>query len=447
MKTNVLTFLTVIIGFTACTENNPIENAMNDTPTKQVYNLNRRSYAEALEIAQNSIKILQEEGASTRTNNPRTLNLQTGIKAVCQSNTRTTGGSAANDTLLYIFNFNDEQGFAVVSTVRQTEGLIAVVEKGNYDPAVKTGNPGFDTYMQMAKAYVANAQLEKISEEIITTRATGDILMMKPVYDTTYYRKIEPRISVQWGQEHIMGMYCPNGCSGCVNTATAQIMSYFQYPGSLNLTFDGRDVETTALDWTAMCSYIQTTYPADATTVTAKQIGRLARQLGELAGSTYHDDSKTTSTSIKNIQKTIKSLGYTVGDITDYEYNANNPGGDLNAGYPWANYLWNGKLLQMFGLNSENEGHSWVLDGCLYVKALHRMMYTSDGETWQVYQELGTCYTRQNHFNWGWDGKYNGYFQIDIFNAKKALSYDIEKPNYEDDLNFYDNVQYFTVEL
>ena len=33
------------------------------------------------------------------------------------------------DTLLYVFNFEDEQGFAVVSAIRQTEGLIAVIER------------------------------------------------------------------------------------------------------------------------------------------------------------------------------------------------------------------------------------------------------------------------------------------------------------------------------
>ena len=80
MKKGLIVLLTIATGLVACTE--PIENIQSTTPTKSVYNLNRRSYAEAVEIAQNSIKMLQEESATTRGNKPvRTLNLTSGIKS------------------------------------------------------------------------------------------------------------------------------------------------------------------------------------------------------------------------------------------------------------------------------------------------------------------------------------------------------------------------------
>ncbi len=87
MKKGLIVLLTIATGLVACTE--PIENIQSTLPTKSVYNLNRRSYAEAVEIAQNSIKMLQEESATTRGNKPvRTLNLTSGIKAICQPQTR-----------------------------------------------------------------------------------------------------------------------------------------------------------------------------------------------------------------------------------------------------------------------------------------------------------------------------------------------------------------------
>ena len=449
MKKGLIVLLTIATGLVACTE--PIENIQSTTPTKSVYNLNRRSYAEAVEIAQNSIKMLQEESATTRGNKPvRTLNLTSGIKAICQPQTRSIGNDSDNDTFLYVFNFNDEQGFAVVSANRQTEGLIAAVEMGSYDPAIPTGNPGFDTYMQMAKVYVANTEVIEKEAKVTTTKSSQGIQMCKPVYDTVFFKKINPRISVRWGQKQRMGQYCPNGVCGCSNTAAAQIMSYFQYPSSINLTFEERDVNSTALNWTAMCThqYSNASYNRDEADT---QIGRLARQLGKISNSSYHsypDATKnSTETAVNKSRNTFQTLGYNVSNIINYDYRINANAYDSDAGYNLASKLAKNELIFMVGYNNENEGHAWVIDGCYYVKALHRIMCTYDGENWVVYQELGTNRTCHNHINWGWNGAQNGYFESYIFNAYSTLSKDessIYLPSGEN-VDFYDNIVYFTV--
>ena len=54
-----------------------------------------------------------------------------------------------------------------MSASRQTDGLIAVTEAGNYDPAVPTNNPGFDMYIKMAEAYgkqVAKQTIPKLNK-------------------------------------------------------------------------------------------------------------------------------------------------------------------------------------------------------------------------------------------------------------------------------------------
>ena len=349
-----------------------------------MYNLNRRSYAEAVEIAQNSIKMLQEESATTRGNKPvRTLNLTSGIKAICQPQTRSIGNDSDNDTLLYVFNFNDEQGFAVVSANRQTEGLIAAVEMGSYDPAIPTGNPGFDTYMQMAKVYVANTEVIEKEAKVTTTKSSQGIQMCKPVYDTVFFKKINPRISVRWGQKQRMGQYCPNGVCGCSNTAAAQIMSYFQYPSSINLTFEERDVNSTALNWTAMCThqYSNASYNRDEADT---QIGRLARQLGKISNSSYHsypDATKnSTETAVNKSRNTFQTLGYNVSNIINYDYRINANAYDSDAGYTLASKLAKNELIFMVGYNNENRrARVGLLIGCYYVKALHRIMCTYDG--------------------------------------------------------------------
>ena len=110
---------------------------------------------------------------------------------------------------MYVFNFNDEQGFAVVSANRQTEGLIAAVEMGSYDPAIPTGNPGFDTYMQMAKVYVANTEVIEKEAKVTTTKSSQGIQMCKPVYDTVFLKKINPRSLCDGDRNNVWGNTAP----------------------------------------------------------------------------------------------------------------------------------------------------------------------------------------------------------------------------------------------
>ncbi len=452
----LIILFSVVVGLVACTNDDVLEKTVDKEKMDLVqYDPNRRSYAEALEIAQNSIRMLQDENSTARSAEPvRTLDLKNGVKAVRQTVTRSNGTVSGNDTLLYIFNFEDGRGFSVVSASRRTGGLIAVTEAGHYDPEVKTGNPGFDMYMEMAKAYVAYEDQTPLIEEVAAARAGDNYPRYKPIYDTVYYAKVEPRIKVRWGQEGTIGQYCPNGVSGCANTAAAQIMSYFKYPTSLTLTYPNRDVNSTQLNWTTMCDsmHMYTCYFVNYDEVD-KQIGRLARQLGKLAGSTYHEysnpEDNETSTSNPNIRSAIQSLGYNVGAITDYNYKLANNVTDPDAGYPLATLLRDGKLILMGGLKSNNnDGHAWVIDGCYYVKAKYLLMYSNDGINWTVDQELGVYRTCHNHINWGWDGILNGYFEGSVFNAFRVFQEDSE-PIYaideNQDLNYCNGIEYFAV--
>lgn len=437
----IFLILSVVAGFIACSSDGLRENAVQEsTPLAEQYDPNRRSFAEAVQIAQNSINMLEEDKAVTRGIAPaRKLNLKDGVKAFRKVGTRSSEASTDNDTLFYVFNFEDNQGFSIVSASRHAEGLIAVVEEGSYDPAVPTGNPGFDTYMNMAKAYVAYKDKEGSEKETLLTKATtrGNP-MYNHVYDTIYYQNISPRIAVKWGQDYRMGQYCSNGLCGCAATAAAQIMSYYKYPTSIQLTYSGCDSLSTHLSWTSMCSrtYAEHTYNWDNYD---KQIGRLARQLGQAAGASYNTNG--TSISPSNMRNTIIAWGYNAGSITNYSYS------NVDDTYVIGTLLGNGKLVYMYGYNSDNDGHGWVIDGCKYVKALERIMISYDGVNWSVFQEVGTCRTYHNHINWGWRGKGNGYFYSNILNAYNAIQYDDYNNSLPSgqNLNFYNNVKYFAV--
>ena len=436
-----LLFLSLFASLISCSNEDLVLDVTIEEPevayTKDV--INRRSFEEVVEIAQNSISMLQNSKAETRSKgNIRTLDLTNGVKAMCKPTTRSNSGDSINDTLIYVLNFKDNQGFAVVSASRQTDGLIAVTESGYYDPSTPTGIPGFDSYMARAYDYVSQESQKNVIAE---TRASSYPLMVKPVYDTIYYKKINPKIEVRWGQEGRMGQFCGNGIAGCSNTAAAQIMSYFKYPNTLSLSYSGRDVNITPLAWTSMCAHQYTNVTNNRNDADI-HIGRLARQLGELAGSTYNQGE--TSTTISNMRNALYSLGYTVGNIVTLS--PINGVFEDNDMFAFASHLSQNRLIYMRG-NKENslKGHAWVIDGCLYVKALYRLMATYDGTTWSVFQEMGTYKTCHNHINWGWNGNCNGYFNGWIFNPNYAIRYDDVDEYNSSSSAYVKDFEYFTV--
>lgn len=408
---------------------------------------NHRTYSEMMEIAKNSIVILQGDEVQTRSTKPcRTLNLSTGVKAYCLPATRAAKKGNDGDTLICVFNFCNNQGFAVVSASRQTEGLIAVTEYGSYDPTTPTGNPAFDTYMDMAKSYVAYQDEYGTDFLFKQTRANSELpRMYREQIDTTFFKKIEPRLNTRWGQTDAIGQFCPNGISGCSNTALAQIMCYYKYPKFLTLSYENRDLNSTRLDWENISdvTYTRGYYPIDET---AKQIGRLGRQLGQSSGSNYKTDG--TFTAVVKSRNCIQQLCYNVGDIKDYKQWLTEQCYNPDVGYPIANSLSRGKLIWMCGVNSDGEGHAWVVDGCYYIKAIKKLMCSYDGSNWFVERVLDTYRTTHNHINWGWDGIQNGYFYSHVFNVYNSLKADpgCERKNSSNqNANFYDSVKYFEV--
>ena len=107
-----------------------------------------RSFDEALQIAQSSISLVDGTG-QTRSGSPRKIDLNNW--KIFENDLKTRANSNSNDTLMYVFNFEDNQGFAIVSASKETEGLIAVTESGSYDPSTSSNIDGFNIYMDMAK--------------------------------------------------------------------------------------------------------------------------------------------------------------------------------------------------------------------------------------------------------------------------------------------------------
>lgn len=381
-----------------------------------------RSFDEALEIAQGGIRMLEDAEPTRMSSTRRTFNLVDGVKYVTSQQTRT----GDTDTLMYVFNFSDEKGYAIVSADRRMEGLLAVTESGYYDPSQTPSNPGLELYMSGVRGNLD-------SLELLLPDPHPGFMQLIIKHDTVGRENIAPRVLVKWGQDNPEGRYCPNNTAGCCNTAMAMIMSYFKYPQSIALTYSGADIPEQELDWEVMCNHtVAPSCYAGCTPESHNAIGRLCRQLGQMSSSTYHANDGTSST-INNSRSTMSRLGYEVGGIISSTANL-------------ATNLWQGRLIFMSGLNSQNEGHAWVVDGYKSFTVHYQEYTVQNGLIQDVYcDEYKT--TSYNHINWGWDGSDNGYFLSNVFNANSVgyLDNGCSKFDYDERINFTKNFKYFTV--
>ena len=397
MKTRLLSLLAATVILVGCSNQEAVETSAPMPENQEAGNI--RSYDEALEIARKSISLV-DGSSKTRASSPRKISVND--TKVCLADTRTRTSSCADDTLMYVFNFEDNQGFAIVSANRNTEALIAVTEQGFYDPEVESDNEGFNYFMERAKDYVTQSA------------GRGGFIPIPETKDSVVYSNttVGPYLTVNWGQTHPEGEYCSNGMSGYANTAIAQIMSYYESPLTISLTYPNADISVQYLNWTQMKSH-QTGHGLSACPNQGihRSIGRLLRQLGALTNSSYN--TTYTQTYNSNIPSAVSSIGYQSCSWTGYNYDTG------------VNHLNSGHLLLLNG-QSGSTSHHWVFDG--YITTIqttyHFEKSAVNQNEWILVDVTSVVYSRLCHYNWGWYGDCNGYFLSGVFNTQSAELYE-----------------------
>lgn len=425
-------FLFAAMGLASCSNEDVIEVSDNvDNNAVEELNPNRRTYAEVLEIAQNSITMLQDSAAITRGEvADRSLNLANGVKAVCKPATRANGTS--NDTVLYVFNFNDDKGFALVSANRATEGLLAVIEEGNYDPSVEASNPFIEQCMQNLKDYATNmVETETANSEVVTRANYGE-------HRTNSSKSsFAPKINVEWNQakNSVTGYDCPNKIAGSGAVAMMQVMSSFEFPKSITTSY-----ANSAYPITPNWNWFNTKFTNSAKLSVNKndyyqaEFSKLFREMGYRAKASY--GSNATTTQIANVRSAMSKMGFEVGGLTSYDP-ASHPNASLIG-----NYLSRGWLVIMEGQDSKTKkSHTFVIDGGTY-EDIDEQVYFN---TWTTVAHRDTYY---HHINWGEGGKYNGYYIGSSFcpgDVRNLTSTGAGTPTINTSNNFNTNMKYFTV--
>ena len=431
-KLSFVLFTTAIIMMAACSSQEFNDESPSSPPSSSISN-KIRSYEDALKIAQASISMLNDSKSSTRGEiNTRKIDLSNSKKVVKLDN-KTRSDLGVNDTLIYVFNFENDEGFVLVSASENTEAILAITEQGNYNPEVRSEIEGFELFMKLAKNFVANASKQKTNR--IHTRG----LQIDTIVHN-YTINAGPYVTVKWGQIYPEGELCPNNVAGCANTALAQIMSYYEYPYGISLTYSGADQSHQTLNWSDLKSHNtnnQHNYGSSSCNDqnAHKAISRLIRQLGELNQSNYITGGGT-STFTMNLRVTIFSLGFNAGSYYTY-YNGPNVRSQLDDAH----------IVLFRGENYQGDAHDWIADGYLTDVATEYVMEQVDAGNhplWIIIDQYGSTTSYYNHFNWGWYGESNGYYLDNVFNT---ASYVLFPESVTSNNNSYYDINHYSVYL
>lgn len=410
----------------ACTQEAMDSLPQTESKTDDIKELPRhRTYEEALAIAQDAIGLLGES-STTRSGKPRTVNTSE-VQYIL--NTSATRSDEEPDTLMYVFNYEDNAGFAVVSVNRATEELIAVTEQGHYIAGEETENEGFDFYMDMAKIYtrINNYPLDTIGNKPAQ-------LIYETVRDTVVHG---PFLSVQWGQNEPYNNHCfdedgNRAAAGCVAIALAQIMSHYKHPSSITVNYESPSY-VLYLNWDNILKHKRTSTDCSCveSEATHDMIGKLIRQIGKTVKMQYGPQSGAYDA---DVPSSLSAFGYTHDPYTTY------------TSEKLISSLANGRLVYMSGSRiNATSGHAWVVDGYKKITVTETEYSQTYGLPLIVLNQT-TWKTIYHHINWGWNGTSNGYFIADVFDA--ASPYELD-PNvhsiaynyYNTNLNIYPNIR------
>ena len=376
---------------------------------EEVVSSDFRSLDEAIAIANKSVSML---GDGTRGVTDRTVD-KSKVFAVKNKGTRTSSENAFNhDTLMYAINFEDGNGYAIVSANRATEALIAVTESGSYSPEEVSENEGLNYYMENAAKYVSSSVTKPLpflkERDTIASRLRSGF-----------------PLDTKWGQKNYFGRFAPNNICGCFPLAVMEIMSYYSYPTTMTLHYLGDNDSTININWTDIYKhkvYKETNFanhelicsaPSEAHTY----ISHIAREIGYEANCTYSTNS--TGTAMSNMLPCVTGFGFTNAQIKDYE-----PGCTTT-------YLSQKHPLIFLAYSSEG-GHAWVVDACIREHlTITDRSGLNIGESARTY-EVDKIY---NHYNWGWNGVDNGYYLDNVFDVSEYS--ELDDTNYKND-----NIEY-----
>lgn len=315
-----------------------------------------------------------------------------------KTTTRSTASDLLPDTLLYIVNFEDSCGFALVSADAQIADVAAYVEKGTLTPNQEIDNPGFKAFLEGYGEYARGIRdstwkmpdslltIDTLHNKINNPLFGGEnvITPVNNVYHLVYY--VAPLLTTEWGQGIPYNLHIPNYMyAGCTAIAIAQIAAFHQYPAN----YDGH-----IYDWDSMLRYSQIPNYGDIRYSAADLVYDAAR----LVYTQYGYEASIAS--YYNVPHCWDEFGYHYTQLQDVDFETIKT--DISNGYP---------VFMRGRVPGEENGHAWVVDG-VAIKRHRLAQFNSIPDREYI------------HCNWGWEGNCDGYFILGAFETRYNITTD-----------------------
>lgn len=351
----------------------------------------------------------------------------------------TTRAGDIPSPVYHIFNFEGGEGFAIASADDRTPPVVCITDSGTFSTDFLMGNGGaamaldaFDTAYRVTvglPVVVENgltinpgesgypddpgwgAPMGGITDWGIDYGNPGGGNITRKSYPWTLSSTGGTEIPCRWGQErpyfNLMPLSGGKRCRvGCGAVAVAQILYHYGYPDHIG---------SYLLNWTVLRRHIS--WPKESYDPAHSMLARLFQQLNTSA---YLNPCSVsvdeTAVYTKNIAPAFRKLGFQCPDEAEYDHA--DVISAIRAGRPVIIF---GNAIRtpvtMAGVTlfyNYESGHFWVCDRI--------MSYSKRYDTFRDGILVSTDYEYMHyvHCNWGWNGNYNGYFFINVFDALHA---------------------------
>jgi len=297
--------------------------------------------------------------------------------------------SGENVPPFYVFNAT-EGGYVIVSGDDRTREILGYSSTGTLDLDDLPDNLQWwlNEYARQIEGLSTTTSAMKTSQKASTRLA------------------ISPLIHTQWNQHEPYNLMCPDGngrnydelgynassrcVTGCVATAMAQVMNYWQWPKSCSelpayntktRNYAIKALPSTTFKWGLMKNSYSSGEKGDA----ANAVAELMRYCGQAVHMDY-TTYESASSVLRNVMVDTFGYSHSISETFRDDYNLDT----------WENIIYK-ELVQgrpvLYSGRGENGGHEFIVDG-----------YASNGLF---------------HINWGWGGYQDNYFVLSAADSSK----------------------------
>lgn len=398
MKKTLFTSLLFIFGIVLILDNQSCtKDSVDKIANESVYSFENDSLFASLDLAVNVAQNINKSSVVLKTHPGNDLKSAKYLGKRAVKSSSTIFDKEHKTPYFYVLNY-ESGGFVIISADKREFPVLGYSDTGNFN--LDSIPLGMAKWLNMSASYMKYLRTSNVTQSIYAAAQWDnlecDASLLKsaevvecppptpPSSSETTITK-GPLLNTAWDQGCNYNSHCPVAASGpcgyawagCVATAMAQVMAYWEYPSSYNWSSmprgSGNDI-----------------------------IAGLMRDIGDAVGMNYGADGSSAYAS--DIAPALRNtFGYSSASHANYTYSSyNTVVSNLNDSEP---VLLSGcsDANTILGIPySYSSCHEWVCDGYMQTTYYENGVETSQYLLFDM--------------NWGWSGSHNGWFYFNQWN-------------------------------